>query len=778
MNRNNKNNNSKSIKYSNLVLGIRSTEKRKSRLLPPNILSTYTTTSYEKVINYLKDLKAYFDGTSLEIITENNNSNSNEDNKKKYIDKINFIMDVVTSQNLYEYSHQSEILKTEEGEEGDEMQSLIGFLNSYSNNGGRKDFKFPTSKVNNQLILNKKKLNLIGSIGDSDKITENLLLKKSYCSFQNVNNPEERDELMRKVTHDEDAKNNDYIFINNECLSKNVFEDNNENSDNNIKNDGLSIFESAMRKYSNTDNKDNNNKNDDNENSNKLDSNNYDSNQNRKPSFNKDFKVKVLAFKENSDSNKNTGNLKKNTVSLLTPDNKKSIDNNRESKLSSNQNIFYFNNSIYEVNEENNENIENEDNNNDNKEDDYEDADQTRLINYSDLANDNLNITNNNPLVINFPKITSYFDNKFMEGNNYILDKNFDLFKFSEKVGENIVLSTVVNFVFEKFDSIINFPIELNSVDNKDTNNLVFLASEKQTLSPLVDFTKLNSFSAFVREKYNSNPYHNQLHGTDVFQTMFHLLIHSPIIVWVKLKPLDVFACLASSLVHDIGHPGFNNNFMINSQSDLTYTYNDIHVLENFHAAEGFKILNNKNTNIINKLNENELKYFRKRFIQMILSTDPVSHSKILSVVKNKLTNSEVVNGSNLEKLVSPSRLYDDQQEILDFLISFCDTSHSCKSFEVTFNWTTRLMNEFWHQGDVEKELEIPVSFLCDRKDAFVGKGQIGFIQAIIMPGAKTLVNMCPSLNHFMNNLNENIIKWQEYLDTRDKDDKESKKLN
>jgi hypothetical protein len=295
----------------------------------------------------------------------------------------------------------------------------------------------------------------------------------------------------------------------------------------------------------------------------------------------------------------------------------------------------------------------------------------------------------------------------------------------------------------------------------------------KVLLNQLIDFDKLQSFSVMVREKYRHNPYHNSIHGTDVFHAMHQVFLYSPILKWLKLESIDVVSCLIAALVHDIGHPGFNNNFMINSKSDLAMVYNDQHVLENFHAAEGFRILTTSNTNIFNKLEKSQFAHLRKRFIQMILSTDPSSHSKIKSLVNNKLVLKEVKNGENVENLVSNekmgNKMYDDQQEILDLLISFCDTSHSCRKFEVTFNWSTRLMEEFWHQGDVEKELNIPVSFLCDRVDAYVGKGQVGFIQFIITPGVTSLVTMCPSLDFLMVNLKDNIKKWQEYIDNLNK---------
>ena len=48
---------------------------------------------------------------------------------------------------------------------------------------------------------------------------------------------------------------------------------------------------------------------------------------------------------------------------------------------------------------------------------------------------------------------------------------------------------------------------------------------------------------------------------------------------------------MIASVAHDIGHPGVNNTFLINSNDELAIRYNDISVLENHHASSLFKIL-------------------------------------------------------------------------------------------------------------------------------------------------------------------------------------------
>ena len=50
-------------------------------------------------------------------------------------------------------------------------------------------------------------------------------------------------------------------------------------------------------------------------------------------------------------------------------------------------------------------------------------------------------------------------------------------------------------------------------------------------------------------------------------------------------------AALVAAAVHDVDHPGRNNQFVVNSGHELALLYNDNAVLENHHLAVAFKIM-------------------------------------------------------------------------------------------------------------------------------------------------------------------------------------------
>lgn len=50
------------------------------------------------------------------------------------------------------------------------------------------------------------------------------------------------------------------------------------------------------------------------------------------------------------------------------------------------------------------------------------------------------------------------------------------------------------------------------------------------------------------------------------------------------LTNIELISIITASISHDLGHEGKNNSFYINSRSEISLRYNDLSVLENFHA--------------------------------------------------------------------------------------------------------------------------------------------------------------------------------------------------
>ncbi len=157
----------------------------------------------------------------------------------------------------------------------------------------------------------------------------------------------------------------------------------------------------------------------------------------------------------------------------------------------------------------------------------------------------------------------------------------------------------------------------------------------------------------------------------------------------------------------------------------MAILYNDISPLENHHASKGFSILlgspNNDFTNSC--LDSEEYIYFRKMVIQLVLCTDLKEHFKLVEAFKTKTLNEEW----NFDE-------FEDRLTAAGICIKCADISHSSKDFEQHISWSRRVTEEFFFQGDVEREYDLPVSPLCDKGTVNVPKNQVGFINFLCMP--------------------------------------------
>jgi calcium/calmodulin-dependent 3',5'-cyclic nucleotide phosphodiesterase len=322
-----------------------------------------------------------------------------------------------------------------------------------------------------------------------------------------------------------------------------------------------------------------------------------------------------------------------------------------------------------------------------------------------------------------------------------IESKDFNIFNFTEKLDRKRVLPTIYNEV-------------LTALKMQDTHKL--------------NLEKLDKFSHEIQHGYNKNVlYHNDLHASDLCQTLFCWINRASIKKHLNLSTLDLFALYTSAILHDFKHPGLTNAFHLNNLTELALAYNDKSVLENMHISESFKILMRPECNFIENFSLQEFKELRRIMIECVLATDMVHHSKIISQLKSKATVLEINNGNNIEKLLdrNSKTFFEDRQEILNLLIHLGDLSHNSKSFEISKTWTYLLYEEFYKQGDHERSLNSSISMFCDRYNSNIPKSQIGFIRGIVIPSFDVLINFFPQLDYTIENLEDNVEYWTEMLE-------------
>jgi len=347
-------------------------------------------------------------------------------------------------------------------------------------------------------------------------------------------------------------------------------------------------------------------------------------------------------------------------------------------------------------------------------------------------------------------------DNRSQRKNNSLFSKTKSN-KISNIYIENFPL------VLEKDFNIFNF---FNEHGEKSFSIIFKVIMIKTKCDVLIDLSKLDTFLNCVMKGYNTSPsYHNKIHGIDVCHLLFLFWYYSfGFEDKIKFTKTNLLTLLVSAICHDIGHPGLNNNFHINSYSDYAVIYNDKSVLESYHASESMRIILNPLSNIFSNFDKTEFKVIRRNFIEAILSTDMMFHARTNSIVKSRLFNNKIENGVNIDLLVpnNEEEAFEVIQELMNFLLHSADIGHNTRKYNISKIWVHRLTEEFWLQGDKEKELGIQVSFLCDRQTANVPKSQIGFYKGVIIPTYSILLDIFPDLGFLMENIEENLKEWED----------------
>ncbi|EFJ51091.1 3'5'-cyclic nucleotide phosphodiesterase [Volvox carteri f. nagariensis] len=238
----------------------------------------------------------------------------------------------------------------------------------------------------------------------------------------------------------------------------------------------------------------------------------------------------------------------------------------------------------------------------------------------------------------------------------------------------------------------------------------------------LLDRAKVVNFLLRVEQEYNPNSYHNNTHAADVTQTAAVILESFKKQV-KEIPKLEYFSIIIASAVHDLGHLGVNNDFLINSRHPRATMYNDKSINENFHIARAFAIARESpDLDIFSGFNVDDQKQIRKLMIETVLSTDMAVHFDLL----NRFT-TQVDAKPDLSEWTDRTLLY-------QMLVHLADIANPSRPFHLARGWAERVIEEFCDQGDREAAIGLPVSAMCNRTTMNMPRAQLGFINIFLKP--------------------------------------------
>lgn len=261
-----------------------------------------------------------------------------------------------------------------------------------------------------------------------------------------------------------------------------------------------------------------------------------------------------------------------------------------------------------------------------------------------------------------------------------------------------------------------------------------------------IDAQKLRHFLGVIEDGYKPMPYHNSTHASDVTRTV-HFFVKS------SLKGIltdeELLALVTASIIHDYDHPGRNNNFLISTSDPLALLYNDKAVLENHHAASSSIIMRKDKNKFLDALSAEQNKFVRKNIIELVLATDLSNHFAFVGQFKLAVT-ANAIDVTNADSRLMLSKM----------ALKCGDLGHASKPLALHKNWTMRVTEEFYCQGDDERKADLTISPFMNRRQADLPRSQVGFMNFLVMPMYEEFMkyidpeNVLPCMSNLKNNLN------------------------
>ncbi|KAG3031677.1 hypothetical protein PC120_g2974 [Phytophthora cactorum] len=268
-------------------------------------------------------------------------------------------------------------------------------------------------------------------------------------------------------------------------------------------------------------------------------------------------------------------------------------------------------------------------------------------------------------------------------------------------------------------------------------------------------------FAQEIENRYQpKNPYHNALHAASVVWDVNFFLRK---LEASRLAPVQLFSALVAAAVHDVNHPGVNNAFLVATTAPLAIKYSDDSVLERMHLAEAFQTCTKDGCDIFEAFPPDLRRQSRLQIISMVLATDLSGHLTHVNRLKSKLyavhPTSELNDPSSTPGPMLPDEL------VLQTLIMMADVGHAMKSFPLHLAWSERVAEEFYRQGDTERQFGLTISPLCDHAAGVerFEKNQIGFLDFVVLPLYNAARDVLPlaDFDDVITNVRQNAATWE-----------------
>jgi len=270
------------------------------------------------------------------------------------------------------------------------------------------------------------------------------------------------------------------------------------------------------------------------------------------------------------------------------------------------------------------------------------------------------------------------------------------------------------------------------------------------------DVDRLTRYIGRIEMTYEDHPkvqYHNNYHATDVLQAVVSMLSHESVRKSFVNPSLRIFAILFAAAIHDVAHPGRNQAFLVKTQHEWAILYSDRSVLEHHHLAVAFTLLRERaKYNFLQTLDPILQMDFREKVIRMVLNTDLTLHKEVeqslraLVQSESRLLHKAVVLSNDVIAGFDPADIETDHNVIMCALLHCADVSNVAKPWTVYKEWLPLIFNEFFAQGDEERELGFDVHPNYDRDACHPCQVQSRFIKLFVQDFFELFASWSPEI--------------------------------
>ena len=133
----------------------------------------------------------------------------------------------------------------------------------------------------------------------------------------------------------------------------------------------------------------------------------------------------------------------------------------------------------------------------------------------------------------------------------------------------------------------------------------------------------------------------------------------------------------------------------------------------------------------------------------MVIRTDLSYHFDLLSSIQGKIYGESF-----------PQDTLEDRLMLMTFVLHCSDLSKPARSWYIYRSWIENMMEEFSLQGEMEKELNIPISSFMDKDNTNKERVQLAYIDFIVRDSIDILNILSPSpdySNVIQRDLGENL---------------------